>query len=863
MFSKAIPDYLIWSWLSQLRDLMITLIKEEQISGVIERVTFHSTETGYTVLKVAPFNKINSVVPVIVHQVQVYAGASMKFFGNWTTHPKFGEQFKATKVLEIKPASAAALEKYLGSGLIKGVGPKTAKKIVKHFGSRTLEVFEKSIDELLKVPSIAEKKLTHIQASWEEHRAIRDVMIFLQTHGVSTLFAVKIFKRYGPSSIQVVSDNPYQLAQDIYGVGFFSADRIALALGFKIDGEKRILAGIRHVLASSREEGHCYLTRNQIIENTKELLELQVDDLISNGIDNLLHTNDIRFRTLIIDSIAEHCYYSKTLYYEEEKTALKIKMLLATQKNEDMNRIQGWMKRYCQNQDIQLSDEQARSVAGIVQKSFSILTGGPGCGKTTTLKVLVKLLIAMRRKVLLGAPTGRAAQRMSEVIGMEAKTIHRLLEWDPSKGGFKKNAESPLQCDFLVIDECSMLDISLAYALLSAVPDDAQILFIGDPDQLPSVGAGAVLADLLACQNVYHFKLTQIFRQAAQSSIIKYAHKINRGDVPSIMSPIHEPEVWNSANDCMFIDSDEATLEQLKFIKKAKYAIDKTLNDGESYLLKTEDQITGTMNKVAEQISVDQLYNPEPDSENIRREPILTIPQKFRHVNLESLSLSSSHIDELKETMKKIHPWSSLNYGMTALDTIKRLYMTRIYNKLGKNTEIQILTPQVRGSLGAHNLNSFIQENVNPKTANQIEIKIGDRFFRCGDRIIQTRNNYDLNVFNGDIGYIESINSEDFSCVIRFTDQNKIVTYKKDDLSELSLAYAITIHKSQGSEFDAVIIPVSTQHFKMLYRNLIYTGLTRAKKLAILVGSRRALAMAVQNIDNKKRQTALQFLVSN
>jgi exodeoxyribonuclease V alpha subunit len=616
------------------------------------------------------------------------------------------------------------------------------------------------------------------------------------------------------------------------------------------------------VLASSRDEGHCYLTKEQITKNAKLLLELEDDEIIHNCILALLNNKDIKLRTLTIDDEITDCYYSKSLYYDEQHVSQKVKLLVNQNPHYDISRIQNWIHRYCQLRQINLSDEQRTSVEGIAQKSFSILTGGPGCGKTTTLKVLVRLLLAMEKKVLLAAPTGRAAQRMSEVIGIEAKTIHRLLEWEPGSGGFKKNEESPLNCDFLIVDECSMLDITLASSLLRAVPSKSQVLFIGDPDQLPSVGAGSVLADLLSCNNVTNFKLTQIFRQAAKSRIIKFAHDINRGKVPQISSPINEPDIWNKSVDCLFIDSEEATQEQLRFIAKAKSAINKTLSDGSSYLLKTDSKITGQMDKIEEQISVQNLYIPEPDNLESINEPILTIPKKFRHVDLEKLSLTSSTIDELRNILKDIHPWSSLHYGLTALETIKRLYTKTINEKFRENYEIQVLTPQIRGSLGTHNLNSVLQESVNPNRDKKIQIKLGERFFREGDRIIQTRNNYDLNVFNGDIGIIEHIDSSDYSCSIRFYDQNRTVLYRIDDLSEISLAYAITIHKSQGSEFDAVIIPISKQHFKMLYRNLIYTGLTRAKKLAILIGSRGALALAVKNIDNKKRQTALQFLVS-
>jgi exodeoxyribonuclease V alpha subunit len=466
----------------------------------------------------------------------------------------------------------------------------------------------------------------------------------------------------------------------------------------------------------------------------------------------------------------------------------------------------------------------------------------------------------MKKKVLLTAPTGRAAQRMSEVIGVEAKTIHRLLEWEPQKGGFKKSSKSPLECNFIIVDECSMLDISLGASLLNASPDYAQILFIGDPDQLPSVGPGALLEDLLSSKKVTHFRLTKVFRQAAQSNIIRHAHEINRGIIPHIASPIHEPHIWNKSVDCLFIDSDEATQEQLKFMARAKNAINKTLSDGSSFLIKTENKITGKASKINNHISVEELYVSDfdqNDNELELQDYVLSIPPKFQYVDLEKLSATSSEIEELKQLFKRIHPWSSLHYGFTALDIIKRIYTKTIKEKLGKDCEIQILTPQVKGSLGANNLNTIIQNSVNPDREDRMQIKIGDKYYRKGDRVIQTRNNYDFNVFNGDIGKLEYIDPTDFSCKIKFGNQDKIVMYKKEDLSEISLAYAITIHKSQGSEFDSVIIPVTTQHFKMLHRNLIYTGLTRAKKMAILVGNRKALVLAIKNVDNKKRQTAL------
>jgi len=836
-----------------------TITQEECVSGIVERVTFHSSQTGWSVLKVAPFSQPQQLVTVLIHQAKVFAGASMAFYGQWTQHPKFGEQFRAVRTIEKKPATVAALEKYLGSGLIKGVGPKTARAIVKHFSHRTLHVFEENMDELLEVPNIAEKKLATIRVSWEEHRAIRDVMIFLQSHGISTLYAVKIFKHYGKNAINLVSENPYRLAQDIYGIGFFSADRVALSMGFAKDGIPRIQAGIKHVLASSRDEGHCYLTEQQINEQTHAVLALENTPLIVSLLHELLTRNEIKRRQLIIDGVTVDCFYSNTLYRDEAYVADKVNQLVRRTLSVDHNRMKAWISRYCDQHAVQLSDEQINSVEAIAGRSFSILTGGPGCGKTTTTRVLVKLLHAMKFRVTLAAPTGRAAQRMSEVIGNEAKTIHRLLEWEPQNAGFKKNEDTPLDTDFLIIDECSMLDISLAASLLKAVTATTQVLLIGDPDQLPSVGAGAVLQDLLTSHRVPHYQLTQIFRQAAQSFIIKYAHDINQGQVPRIASPIAEPEVWQQSTDCVFIDADEATQEQLKFISRVKRAIGNTMQDNVSYYLQANEAIVGQMNKVDNRIAIDPLYIPRTDDDHCQH-PLFIIPKKFQHVDLTSLATTTTEREELHAVLQQIHPWSSLHYGLTALDTLCRLYTKTLPEKLGAACEIQILTPQVRGTLGAINLNKTIQSVVNPHQQNQLQIQLGERYFRPRDRVIQTRNNYDLDVFNGDIGIIQDIDPESYECTVGFGNNTRYVHYKKEDLSELNHAYAITIHKSQGSEFESVIIPVTTQHFKMLYRNLIYTGLTRAKKMAVFVGSRKALAMAVKRIDNRQRQTSLPFL---
>ena len=539
------------------------------------------------------------------------------------------------------------------------------------------------------------------------------------------------------------------------------------------------------------------------------------------------------------DGLFEPCYYSKSLYFDELYVAKKI----SSMNNPpviDKKRVDRWIARYCRSKAISLSDEQAAAVRGIVCEQFSILTGGPGCGKTTTTLVLVKLLEAMKLKVLLAAPTGRAAQRMIDVIGRESKTIHRLLEWQIGK--FNKNEENPLDVDFLIVDECSMLDINLTASLLKAVPPHSQVLFIGDADQLPSVGAGNVLRDMINAEKVPCFRLTKIFRQAQESLIIRYAHQINNGEMPYIDSPFKKPEIWQNGADCLFLDSDEATQEQLGFIARVKKF---------------------------HELKIAELHN-EPDSNLYEfrvNEPLipyeteLTIPKKFQHVDLEQILKAQTGIDELLAVLKKVHPWSALHYGLSATEVVKKLYLEWIPKYFGSDIEIQIITPMTRGSLGTVNLNRMIQESANPQQKGKSQLQVGERIFRVGDRVIHRRNNYDLGVFNGDIGVIQEIDNEELTCVVSFFPDQRIVEYKRDDISELDLSYAITIHKSQGSEFGAVIIPVLTQHFKMLFRNLIYTGLTRARKLAVLVGTRKALAMAVKNQDTSQRQTYLKELL--
>ncbi|SDP30015.1 SF1B family DNA helicase RecD2 [Desulforhopalus singaporensis] len=813
----------------------------EVVRGIVSRVTYHNPDNGWSVLRLSPFNSPETMETVTVHQTQVFAGATMEFHGNWTVHPQYGRQFRAERAIVKKPATASALEKYLGSGLIKGVGPKTAAKIVAHFGETTLDVFEKDIERLVEVPGIAAKKLEMIKGAWLEHRAVREVMIFLQSHGISTLFAVRIFQKYGDQAIALVTEDPYRLANDFYGIGFFSADRVALSIGIARDGEKRLMAAVRHVLGAAREEGHCYLYHQQIETALTALLEISLPrDGLGAVLGRMEQENYLRMRPLPgAGEQLVRCYYGKTLYYDEAYVASRIQRLTDRREN-DTAPVAALLERRQQQNRLCLSRQQQLAVCQTVSHHFSVLTGGPGCGKTTTTRVIVQLLEDLGRRVLLAAPTGRAAQRMSEVIGRSAQTLHRLLEW--RRGGFEKNEKNPLDCDFLIVDECSMLDISLTASLLKAVSEGCQVLFIGDSDQLPSVGAGNVLRDLIASRCVPVARLTEVFRQARQSKIIGYAHDVNNGVVPHIRSPFRNPEVWQQQEDCLFIDSDEATKAQIEFITRARKVLDNHVSDQrpdkELFTFRCGEEITSAYEKD------------------------FAIPDKFQHVDLERLSRARGPVEELKVVLGKVHPWSTLHYGFSAVETVVRLYVEWIGKYFGMSTEIQVLSPMTRGSLGTINLNRILQQAVNPERSGKAQLTIGDRIFRQGDRVIHKRNNYELGVFNGDIGKIEAIDNLEPSMAVVFGPENRTVTYQKDDIVELELAYAITVHKSQGSEFEAVIIPVLTQHFKMLYRNLVYTGVTRAKKLAVLVGTRKALAMAVKREDTAKRQTMLQQLLS-
>lgn len=815
----------------------------DNIVGIVERVTYHNQQNGWSVIKIKPI-KSNShlldneqLITVTLHRVSVHAGATMKFEGSWVEHPDYGTQFKALKATEEKPADIASLERYLGSGMLKGIGPVTAKKIVRKFGINTLEIFENNIEKLKEIKGITEKKLKEIKESWQKQRSIKDLMLFLHDHGISPLLVTKIFKTYGERSLKIVKENPYKLARDVVGIGFFTADTLAKKLGLDPQSSTRYRAGINHVLFSARDEGHCYLLKDQIITSLKLLLfkenESEFQEIVfERELQEMLEQKQF----IKIRNDGNDCYFAHGLNNDESFVAAKILSLMHNNVSLNEQTIINWLTRFISLEKIKLSQEQQDAVLGILQSKVSILTGGPGCGKTTTTKAIVKALQFLKYQVVLCAPTGRAAQRMSEVIGINAQTIHRLLGFDPSSNGFLHNESNQILGDFFIIDESSMLDISLVSSLLQAVPEQAKVLFIGDIDQLPAVGPGNVLKDIIASKVIPVFRLSKIFRQENESSIITTAHSVNQGLIPPIASPFEFPSLWQNKTQSMFIDCEEITQEQVRFIQRAK---------GHFPLWKSLSNLSEAVN---DDLTKEDLFKEK-----------LNFPEKWQYVSMENLMSSKNEAEEVKAMLKKIHPFSAIHYGMTAQQMILRLIIEIIPKYYGTGIEVQLLSPMHKGSLGTSQLNQMIQQNTNANYVKGEFLQVGQRIFTLGDRVIHKKNNYDLDVFNGDIGKIIELNNEENFLKVEYISGNfkKIVHYEKESLLELELAYAISIHKSQGSEFDIVIIPLSTQHFTLLNRNLIYTALTRAKKLVIFIGSRKALSLAIKNTKQNVRQTLL------
>jgi exodeoxyribonuclease V alpha subunit len=721
----------------------------EHLQGIVERVTYHAEDSGYTVARLkAPGER--DLITILGRFPAIHAGQTLRLVGHWREHPKYGRQFQVVSAQETKPATLTGLEKYLGSGLIKGIGPVTAKRIVTHFGLQTLEVIEHTCSRLIEVPGIGKIRVAMIEKAWAAQKAIKEVMLFLQGHGVSTTYAVKIYKQYGDQAIEVVSKNPYQLAADIFGIGFITADTIARNLGIAPDSDFRYQAGILHVLSLASEEGHCFLPVPKLVEGATKRLALPDAPVDPTRIEALV-ASMAQGQQLIVeqgyrDLADQQICYAPAFYHTEVALSKRLARFAQRPVEVDLPRVGRWIDAFTQKRDIHLSAEQRHAVELAASSRILVLTGGPGCGKTFTTRAIVALWRAMGKSILLAAPTGRAAQRLAELTRVEAKTIHRMLAFDPRSMQFRHDEDHPLEAQAFVVDETSMLDLFLAYSLFKAIPPEAQVLLVGDIDQLPSVGPGMVLRDLIESSQIPLVRLTEIFRQAAESHIVTNAHRINAGLFPRLT-----PTTKFAESDCLWLEAAE----------------------------------------------------PELGAEGI--------------VYLVNDYLPKHGIDPVKE--------------------------------------VQVLCPTTRGEVGTRQLNMLLQQVLNPRVSGKTELVRGASVLRVGDRVIQQVNDYTREVFNGDLGTITRIDLEEQEVVVQFAERE--VSYDYADLSELALAWAVTVHKSQGSEFPVVIFPVFMQHYLLLSRNLLYTGLTRAKQLAILVGTTKAIGLATKRVMDRQRYTAL------
>jgi len=710
---------------------------KEYLSGNIERITYHNSDNGFCVLRVKVKGH-KDLVTVTGSVPSISAGEYIKCSGIWHNDRNHGKQFKADFLKSLPPDTLEGIERYLGSGLIKGIGAHFAKRLVSAFGDKVFDVIENKPDLLSTVEGIGKIRAQSICTNWQDQKIIREIMIFLQSHGVGTTRATRIYKTYGEKAIEIVSKNPYQLAKDIRGIGFVSADAIAGNLGIAKNSLVRARAGVAHVLLEATADGHCGLPREILIKNSQKLLEID-KDLIELAI-----AEEIKLKSLVTDTLNNINTVFLTSYYVYEKNIAKILLNLAKSpvlwEKTDTSTIIPLVEKEL---NIKLAESQKLAIEKALDNRLTVITGGPGTGKTTLVNSLLKTLATKNLNIKLCAPTGRAAKRLSESTGLEATTIHRLLEIDSAYGGFKRNAESPLSCDYLVIDETSMVDVPLFYSLLKALPLHSSLLLVGDVDQLPSVGAGQVLKDIISSKAVSTVKLTEIFRQAATSNIITTAHLINKGIIPNLNPSKNE-------SDFYFIEAEHG------------------------------DDI---INKIIAMIKD-------------------RIPKKF---NLNPIQ------------------------------------------------DIQLLCPMQRGGAGARSLNVELQKVLNPNYSSGI-LKFG-QIFAVGDKIMQTENNYDKETYNGDIGIISAINEQDQEITTNF--YNRDVIYDYTDLDQITLAYATTIHKSQGSEYPAVIIPLTMQSYMMLRRNLIYTAITRGKQLVVIIGQKKALAMAVRDNASSQRYSKL------
>lgn len=695
---------------------------------VVERITYQNPENGYSVMKVK-VKGYNDLVTLVGNLLEIPAGSVLLCEGDWKVDKRYGSQFVCQSWEEVMPATIYGIEKYLGSGLVKGIGPKFAQLIVKQFGLDTIEIIETDIERLYEVSGIGKKRVEKIRESWEKQKDIKNVMLFLQGYGVSTAYAAKIYRQYGKESIDKVKENPYRLADDIWGIGFKTADGIAGKMGYEKNDQRRCKSGIIYTLNQLANEGHVYAEEEQLIKAALELLETD-EASIREALTNMAQTEDLK--------IENEAIYLPPFYFAEVGTTNRLLALLRKSEDELFTKQCGTTS-LSKETGIEYDEVQLQAIEEAVRSKVMVLTGGPGTGKTTTTQGIIAALKHMGLRILLAAPTGRAAKRMSEATGMEAKTIHRLLEFNP-KDGYKRNDENPLESDALIVDECSMIDIILMNNLMKAIPSSMRLILVGDIDQLPSVGAGNVLRDIIDSEKIPVIRLTRIFRQAQSSRIVMSAHAINQGRFPDTSN--------GQTTDFFFIQQED----------------------------------------------------PEKVAEDI--------------VNL------------VKNRLPKA------------------------YNQ--KVSNIQVLTPMQRGVVGAANLNMALQNALNPSP---LALNRGGYSFRQGDRVMQLRNNYDKDVFNGDLGYVEKVDLEEHTLFVNFED--RLVEYEASELDELTLAYATTIHKSQGSEYPIVVMPVLMTHYVMLQRNLIYTGITRAKKICVLIGTKKALAFAIRNMSVLKRNTKL------
>jgi exodeoxyribonuclease V alpha subunit len=709
----------------------------EVLAGLVERVTFHNQDTGFCVLRLKARGH-RDLVTTIGHAAMISAGEWVTTSGEWINDHTHGLQFRARFLKTSAPTSLDGIEKYLGSGMIRGIGPVYAKRMVKMFGKDVFDLIEVEPEKLREVEGIGPKRADKITSAWADQKVIREIMVFLHGHGVGTARAVRIFKTYGVDAVQVMSENPYRLARDIRGIGFRTADLIAEKLGIEKTSMIRVRAGISYALTEAMGNGHCGLPLKELIPLSVKLLEVP-DELIQTATEL-----EITDGTVIADTVADTpCLFLSGLYHAEKGVADRFQHLISGSLpwlNIDIDKALPWIEK---KTGLSLAQSQIEAVRLALRSKVMVITGGPGVGKTTIVNSILQILAAKAVRLLLCAPTGRAAKRMKEATGMEAKTIHRMLEIDPKSFGFKRNEESPLECDLLIVDESSMVDVSLMHALLKAVPDQAAVLLVGDVDQLPSVGPGQVLADIIGSHVIPVARLTEVFRQAAQSKIITSAHRINEGQIPDLSKPANQ-------SDFYFVPADDPGLAVMRILDMVK----------------------------------------------------TRIPKRF------------------------------------GLDSIR---------------DIQILCPMNRGGVGARSLNIELQAVLNPAGENKVE-RFGSTF-APGDKVMQIENDYDKEVYNGDIGYVKGIDVNEGELTATF--DGRAVTYLFGELDTLVLAYATTIHKSQGSEYPAVIIPVLTQHYAMLQRNLLYTGITRGKQLVVLVGQRKAVAIAVKNVSGRKRWSKL------